>query len=169
MKRIQVKKQGILTHEVELPAPEADAWLAQGLANHWFGKPEVTEQREKLIPAVTEIQQVLITEAVLDEDGEVVEEAVYEDQEVVIEPERWEFEKVVIEPAEEFEVVITDITQELEQRQINAEALAFLQDCDWKRQRHLSQKALGITPSLTDDEYLEMEQECQAARDRIVR
>jgi hypothetical protein len=56
-----------------------------------------------------------------------------------------------------------------EQEQVNAEALAFLAEQDWKRQRHISQKALGIPTSMSEDEYLAMEQACQDARNRIVR
>ena len=56
-----------------------------------------------------------------------------------------------------------------EQERVNAEALAFLAECDWKRQRHISQKALGIATSLSEAEYLALEQACQDARNRIVR
>jgi len=58
---------------------------------------------------------------------------------------------------------------DLEQERINSEALAFLAECDWKRNRHISQKALGVPTSMSEAEYLAMEQACQDARNRIVR
>lgn len=65
-----------------------------------FGKPEQ--------PELKELQDVLITPAVLDpETGEVIEPAVYEQQEVVVRP---------YVPAE-YEIVITDITAEIEAQQ----------------------------------------------------
>ena len=36
------------------------------------------------------------------------------------------------------------------------EAIAFLQDTDWKIVRHKEQQDLGIETSLTEDEYLEL-------------
>lgn len=37
-----------------------------------------------------------------------------------------------------------------------SEAIAFLQDTDWKIVRHKEQQDLGIETSLTEDEYLEL-------------
>jgi hypothetical protein len=50
----------------------------------------------------------------------------------------------------------------------NAEDLEFLRSTDWKVLRHLRQKALGISTSLTDAEYLELEQQRNDAASRIV-
>ena len=44
----------------------------------------------------------------------------------------------------------------------------FLNRTDWKVLRHIRQKALGIPTSLTDQQYLELEQQRQAAAARIV-
>lgn len=41
----------------------------------------------------------------------------------------------------------------------NAEHREFLRSTDWKVLRHLRQKALGIPTSLTDSEYLALEQQ----------
>jgi hypothetical protein len=54
------------------------------------------------------------------------------------------------------------------QQEINQQAKAFLVECDWKRQRHISQKALNIETSLTEEEYLAMEQQAQQARESII-
>jgi hypothetical protein len=67
------------------------------------------------------------------------------------------------------EPVYEDITAKLEQSQINSEAQSFLDSTDYKILRHLGQQALGLATSLTAQEYFELEQERQAARERIVR
>ena len=56
----------------------------------------------------------------------------------------------------------------INQQNINAEASNFLSSTDWKVIRHLGQKALNITTSLTEQEYLALEQQRQEARQRIV-
>ena len=53
------------------------------------------------------------------------------------------------------------------QSEINAEALKFLNDTDWKVRRHIDQIALGIETSLTGQMYTELLQERQAARERV--
>ena len=45
-----------------------------------------------------------------------------------------------------------------------SEALKFLQNTDWKIMRHQEQKDLGITTSLSDNEYLELIKERQNRR-----
>ena len=50
----------------------------------------------------------------------------------------------------------------------NGIELEFLRSTDWKVLRHLRQKSLGITPSLTDSQYLELERLRDAAASRIV-
>jgi len=49
----------------------------------------------------------------------------------------------------------------------NSKERAFLNSTDWKVLRHLRQKALNIPTSLSDEEYLELEQQRQAAAARI--
>ncbi len=45
----------------------------------------------------------------------------------------------------------------------NAEHREFLSNTDWKILRHIREKALGITTSLSELEYLELEQQREAA------
>jgi hypothetical protein len=59
------------------------------------------------------------------------------------------------------------ITQK-QQDTANAVEREFLNSTDWKVLRHIRQKALGAPTSLTDAEYLEIEQQRQAAAARIV-
>lgn len=55
-----------------------------------------------------------------------------------------------------------------EQEKLNAVEREFLNSTDWKVMRHIRQKALGIPTSLTEAQYLELEQQRQAAAARIV-
>jgi len=50
----------------------------------------------------------------------------------------------------------------------NGQEREFLNSTDWKILRHLRQKALNVPTSLTDAEYLTLEQQRQAAAARIV-
>ena len=51
---------------------------------------------------------------------------------------------------------------------VNGQEREFLNSTDWKILRHIRQKALNITTSLTDAEYLQLEQQRQAAAARII-
>jgi|688.fasta_scaffold763832_2 hypothetical protein len=73
----------------------------------------------------------------------------------------------VILPAE-YTIEIEDITAQIEQENINAEAKKFLGDSDWKVIRHQDQKALGIATSLTDEEFMALLNERQLQRQRVV-
>lgn len=55
-----------------------------------------------------------------------------------------------------------------EQDRLNGIEREFLNSTDWKVLRHLRQKALGIPTSLTDTQYLELEQQREAATARII-
>lgn len=50
----------------------------------------------------------------------------------------------------------------------NGQEREFLNSTDWKILRHIRQKALNITTSLSDTEYLQLEQQRQAAAARII-
>lgn len=68
-----------------------------------------------------------------------------------------------IVPKEEIEL------QPMLQEQTNRKALIFLSSTDWKVLRHIREKALGQPTTLSDAEYLALEQERQQAADSIVR
>jgi len=67
-------------------------------------------------------------------------------------------------------VVVVDqaVINQQEQDRLNGIEREFLNSTDWKVMRHIRQKALGIATSLTDAEYLELEQQRQTAAARIV-
>lgn len=50
----------------------------------------------------------------------------------------------------------------------NSEKQEFLNSTDWKVLRHIRQKTLGITTTLTESQYLELEQQREAASAGIV-
>jgi hypothetical protein len=129
---------------------EMQAWIDDCIAKDVWGKKEhtLTELVEKS-PA---------KEAELDEEGNEISPAI-----------EAEFEEVHTLVPAEYEIVIEDISAEVEQEKINAEALSFLNSTDFKVLRHLRQKALGQELSLSEEEYLALEQERSDAAARIVR
>jgi hypothetical protein len=122
MIRVKIIKNGVQTHGAQFTTQaEADAWIAEGSKQQWWGKPAYTE----VIPAKKELQEVILSPEVLDEDGNIITPAIKEMQLVEIEP-----EKTIEHPAE-FEVQIEDITAEIEAQKAIDQALKFLSDTDW--------------------------------------
>ena len=67
--------------------------------------------------------------------------------------------------------VISLPTADLEKKEIekqNIPILEFLSSTDWKVLRHIRQKALGIATSLTEEQYLELENQRQNAANSII-
>jgi heme A synthase len=60
------------------------------------------------------------------------------------------------------------ILAEKEQHRLNGIEREFLNSTDWKILRHIRQKALNVPTTLTDAQYIELEQQRQAAAVRIV-
>jgi hypothetical protein len=56
----------------------------------------------------------------------------------------------------------------IHQKSINRQNLTFLSESDWKVLRHTREKALGIETSMTETEYLALEQQRQIAAQGIV-
>ena len=50
----------------------------------------------------------------------------------------------------------------------NGQEREFLNSTDWKILRHIRQKALNIATSLSDAEYIELEQQREAAASRVI-
>jgi hypothetical protein len=67
----------------------------------------------------------------------------------------------------EYTIEISDISQEIELQKQSQEALQFLKDTDFKVLRHLRQKALGLPLSLSDEEYLALEQQRHEASKKV--
>lgn len=71
-------------------------------------------------------------------------------------------------PSRTVVAISSDILAEKEQYLLNGVEKEFLNSTDWKVLRHLRQKALNVPTTLTDAQYLELEQQRQAAAARIV-
>ena len=67
------------------------------------------------------------------------------------------------------DVRIEDISSQLEQEQTNADSMVFLASTDFQVLRHIRQKALGQELSLSEEEYLALEQQRADAAARIIR
>jgi hypothetical protein len=122
MIKVKIIKNGIQTHGAQFNTQaEAQAWIAEGTAQEWWGKPAYTE----VIPAKKELQEVILSPEVLDEDGNIITPAIKEMQEIVVQ------EETTIEHPAEFEVQIEDITAEIEAQKAIDRALKLLSDTDW--------------------------------------
>lgn len=140
---------------------------------------ELDEEGKEISPAEYETQRVLVSPEVLEMEQILTKEAVTEEKELLNEQGQSfdppQFETVEVEPAEykeqpkivdilvspaEYEVEIIDISAQLAQEKINAEAQAFLNATDY----------IVIRATERGEELsLEFKAERQAARDRIVK
>lgn len=75
---------------------------------------------------------------------------------------------VLISVPADYTIVETDVTSEVEQKEINEEKKKFLADSDYKVIKHRDQLAAGESPSLSDEEYQALLAERKAARDVII-
>ncbi len=67
----------------------------------------------------------------------------------------------------ELVAVSTEVTERKAQELANGIEREFLNSTDWKVLRHIRQKALGIATSLTEAEYLALEQQREDAAGRV--
>lgn len=124
MFKVTITKNGVITNQAQFPTEaEANAWLAQEVANKSFGKPErwVTDQQEDVSQAVeTRVTELQPEQSVgYDADGVITRES---------RPAISLTEYLL--PAE-YTVEVTDITAQDAQEQINQEALIYLAATDW--------------------------------------
>lgn len=71
-------------------------------------------------------------------------------------------------PSKTVKPVDASITAQKAKDLANGIEREFLNSTDWKILRHIRQKALNVPTSLSDAEYIELEQQRQAAAARIV-
>lgn len=71
-------------------------------------------------------------------------------------------------PSRTVKPVAASVTEQKARDVANGLEREFLNSTDWKVMRHIRQKALNIPTSLTDAQYIELEQQRQAAAARIV-
>jgi hypothetical protein len=63
----------------------------------------------------------------------------------------------------------TEVLDRRSQAELNKEYEKLLSSTDWKVMRHIREKALGMPTSLSDAEYVELEQQRQTASESIIR
>jgi hypothetical protein len=161
MKQINITKSGVLTNQASFETQEElDAFLAKHIGMGSFGSPRFSMQPVEISPAVIDSQEVL------DEEGKSFDPPQFQD--IEIQAAVFEDQLVESDPAG-YEVSIEDISAKLEQEKVNAEAQAFLNSTDYKILRHLRQKALSQELSLSESEYLALEQQRSEAAARIVK
>jgi hypothetical protein len=189
MKKVIIKnKEGQHTHGAEMLDPQA--WIADGIAGNWWGKPErwvlhkdepmaegydeADVLEERIVEDYPAVDPVLISEAmpgspaVMDEAGNIVEAEIQEVPAVYSEaiPARTHRE---VKLRAEYQIEIVDITEAVALEKLSTEALRYLESTDWKVLRHIRQKALGITTSMSDEEYLEFELSRVEAANKVIR
>lgn len=179
MKKVQVFSklnehpfQGIFETE-----QKANEWIDRCVSNNSWGKPERVVNYEncseedlesalEIIPEVVETIPAREPQEILDENGNSFDPPEF--SEAMPETVNLISSAMVRLPCE-YKIVVTDITSEVEQRKINNKALKFLQETDWKVLRHARQKTLGEETTLTEQEYLALEQQRADAASRVIR
>ncbi len=134
MIKVTISKQNVITNQGTFKTQEeANSWVAFHESQESFGKPqhETLVLVSEAIPEVTALQEVIISPEEVDgETGEVIKEAVTEMQEVVVQEAVEAVYETVVTPAE-YEILIIDISEQVNQQKINSEALAYLASTDW--------------------------------------
>lgn len=108
------------------------------------------------------IISILNYEPAVPDSVEVVEISNSQHEQIIADTHRFDIatKQVVVNPSYSAE--------EKEQDQQNAVEREFLRSTDWQILRHIRQQALGQTTSLTEEEYLTLEQQRADAAARIV-
>lgn len=61
------------------------------------------------------------------------------------------------------------VVDRIEQEKKNDQYLAFLDNTDWKVLRHIREKVLGAQTTLTEEEYLDLEEQRATAASSIIK
>jgi hypothetical protein len=151
----------------DFQAEEAEPKLSELLDSGVCGKPErwVLHKDEPMAEAYDEadvleertVEDFPAIDAVMDDAGAIVQEAI---------PARTHRE---VKLSAEYQIEVIDITEAVAVEKLSTEALRYLESTDWKVLRHIRQKALGITTSMSDEEYLEFELSRVEAANKVIR
>ena len=166
MKKIIVKnKVGVAGWGAQMEDPTA--WIAECVAVNAWGKPErwVLHKDELLLTGYSaeQVAEAYVDADVLEERTNEIEpavEAVLDDQGVEVSPAIPAVTQKWVKLKAEYTIEIDDITAQVAQDAINAEALAYLASTDWLVIREVD----AGTPCPAD-----IKAERAAARARIVR
>lgn len=130
MKKIKIThKHNPIGWEERLPSSDAQAWVDQMIQAQAFGKPErwVLHKDE---PMAEDYDEADVLEEMIEEIHPAVE-AVLDDQGVEVSPAIPAVTQKKVKLKAEYTIEIEDITAQVAQRAINAEALAYLASTDW--------------------------------------
>lgn len=162
MYKVNIIKNGVVKNSANFNSQgEAESWLELHQSLNSFGINAHSYQSlvSEMIPAVFEEMEVLYGE------GYSFDPPLFETTEVSPEVPAV-FETINVDADYTYEIL--DITDEVNQELANKEALSFLEGSDWKILRHKDQQDLGIATSLTAQEYQDLLQERQMAREAII-
>jgi hypothetical protein len=81
----------------------------------------------------------------------------------------WRFKNVPAPTMEELKALESAVSSKLDQEKVNAEAQAFLDASDFKVLRHRDQQDMGLATSLSGEEFQELLQQRQMAREAIIK
>jgi hypothetical protein len=81
----------------------------------------------------------------------------------------WRFKNIPAPSFEELKALESQVSQKKSQEKTNAEAQAFLDSSDWKVLRHRDQQDMGLATSLSGEEFQELLQQRQMAREAIIK
>jgi len=153
--------QGIQTHGAEFDTEqEAQSWIDSIVSMNpcpWGIAAQTIQQQVETQPAVIESQEML------DENGLSFDPPQFQD--VEISPAQYEMQEVELPGS--YTVEIVDKTAQVQQEQTNQNAKQFLAESDWKVLRHRDQQDLGIATSMTAQEFADLLQQRQMAREAI--
>jgi hypothetical protein len=149
MKRINIIKNNIITNSARLSS-EAECLQFLSDNSRFFGRVEQYMLDLTNNPLPQELKDIALS------SREVILVAAIDDQEAVIALE-------YLIPAD-FTYEIIDAQAEVD----SEEALVFLKTTDYRVLRHLGQKALNISTTLTEQEYLDLETQRQEARTKVL-
>lgn len=146
MIKVSILKQGVVTNEGKFDTQEhAESWVESCEQVQAFGKPAGSYSLSSLT-----------TEELATEISRITEQSGL----VLLEP--------LVTIPNQYQVVTADVSAQAAAKQESEEALKLLKDTDYKVLRHLGQKALSLPTSLTEEEYLALEQQRQLARSKVL-
>jgi len=150
MKKVVITRKNGSLSGAEMLDPQA--WIADGIAGNWWGKPErwvlhkdepmaeaydeADVLEERIVEDMPAVDPVLISEAipgspaVMDEAGNIVQDEILETPAVYSEaiPARTHRE---VKLRAEYEISVVDITEAVALEKLSTEALRYLESTDW--------------------------------------
>jgi hypothetical protein len=162
MFKVEIKKDNVITNQASFSSEgEAQVWLDQESAKLSFGKI----QRE-----VREIEKVdsegIITIAL--DNNEDISKSVSSRTETLVGVGGVGYEVRLHTLPADFISAIIDITAEVLAQKESSDALRYLEMTDYKVLRHIREKALNVSTTLSEIDYLTLEQSRDLAASKVL-